>query len=327
MEISIILPIHNSENDIEECISSVLAQSMIDFELIAVDDGSTDGSPTLLDRIARKDNRIKVIHQKNAGVSAARNVGIELAQGNYITFIDSDDRYKPDYLQKLHDLAVAKNADVVCCGFENTKGTVLSSVSYKEFADKNQLLQDYQELLDSRYLNIPWNKMYKREKIITRFPLNISLGEDLIFNLKVLQNCKNIVVIPDSLYVYKQDIQGLTGKFHLNGVEAACKVSDAVRNFAGSLWCQEHEEYLLFLFYTDYMRCIKKLAITKDVSRAGKKDIFVTWNRSEHINKLIKKQSLITRKLKISDRILIRINKWFLYSAVYSAQTRMHRAV
>lgn len=322
MEISIILPVYNSENDIEDCISSVLTQSMTDFELIAVDDGSTDNSPSVLDRIAQKDNRIRVIHQRNSGVSVARNAGLDAALGKYVTFIDSDDRYKSDYLQKLYGFAVSMNADMVCCGFENTKGLVLSSVAYREYADKSQLLIDYQELLNSRYLNVPWNKMYKREKIITRFPINISLGEDLIFNLEVLQCCKNVVVIPDSLYIYKQDTVGLTGKFHLNGIEAACKVNDTIRNFAGSLWCQEHEEYLLFLLYIDYMRCIKKLAVTKTIPQKQKRNIFVEWNKNEHINILIKKQYLITHKLKKSDKILFRINKWFVYSAFYNAQIK-----
>lgn len=317
MEISVILPAYNSENNIEACISSVLAQSVYDFELIAVDDGSTDSSPTLLERIAQKDNRIKVIHQKNAGVSAARNTGLHAALGKYVTFIDSDDRYKPDYLQKLHDIAVTLDADVVCCGFENTKGLVLSSVAYKKYEDKSQLLLDYQELLDSRYLNVPWNKMYKREKIITKFPLNISLGEDLIFNLEVLQSCKNIVVIPDSLYIYKQDTIGLTGKFHSNGVEAACKVNDVIRNFAGSLWCHEHEEYLLFLLYTDYMRCIKKLAVTKVIPQKGKKDIFAEWNKIMEIKRLYERKSLFRHRLSIKKKLILYINMWFLYSFIF----------
>ena len=317
MEISIILPVYNSENDIEDCISSVLTQSMTDFELIVVDDGSTDNSPSVLDKIAQKDNRIRVIHQKNSGVSAARNAGIDAALGKYLTFIDSDDRYKSDYLQKLYGFAVSRNADMVCCGFENTKGVVLSSIDYREYANRSRLLMDYQYLLNSRYLNVPWNKMYKKEKIITRFPINISLGEDLIFNLEVLQGCKNVVVIPDSLYIYKQDTVGLTSKFHLNGIEAACKVNDTIRHFAGSLWSQEHEEYLLFLLYTDYMRCIKKLAVTKVIPQKGKKDIFAEWNKIMEIKRLYERKSLFRHRLSIKKKLILYINMWFLYSFIF----------
>lgn len=113
-EVSVIIPVYNTEQFLEDCLNSVLAQTFTDFEIIAVDDGSTDNSAAIVKQFAAKDNRIVIIHQENKGLSEARNTGIKAARGNWITFVDSDDMLAPRFLQKLWDAAKQNNASIAC---------------------------------------------------------------------------------------------------------------------------------------------------------------------------------------------------------------------
>ena len=113
--LSVIIPVYQAEQVLEKCIDSVLAQSFQDLEIILVDDGSTDRSGVICDNYAKQDSRIKVIHKKNAGVSAARNSGLSLASGEYIAFVDSDDYLEPNMYQSMMDKMLKYNCDVVMC--------------------------------------------------------------------------------------------------------------------------------------------------------------------------------------------------------------------
>ena len=119
-EISVIVPVYKVERYLNECIDSILAQTFTDFELILVDDGSPDNCPALCDAAAAKDSRIRVIHQKNRGLSGARNAGLDAAEGEWIAFVDSDDMLLPQALEKAHSTAEKTGADVVLYGFAFT---------------------------------------------------------------------------------------------------------------------------------------------------------------------------------------------------------------
>ena len=131
MKLSIIIPVYNVELYLPQAVESVLAQSFRDFELILVDDGATDGSGEICDRYAGEDSRVKVIHQKNAGVSAARNAGVAAAQGEYIGFTDSDDIIERDMYQRMIALAQRYNAEVVQCEHDRA-GTLNGAVRSDE---------------------------------------------------------------------------------------------------------------------------------------------------------------------------------------------------
>ena len=109
MLVSVITPVYNTEKYLDECIGSILSQSMTDFELLLIDDGSTDGSGAICDRYAEKDKRIRVFHIPNGGVSAARNLGLDNARGEFVVFVDSDDRVTPDHLQQLADSNIGED--------------------------------------------------------------------------------------------------------------------------------------------------------------------------------------------------------------------------
>ena len=118
IKVSIVVPVYNVEKYLNQCVDSVLAQTYKNIEVILVDDGATDASPAICDEYAEKDNRVKVVHKKNGGLSSARNSGIKVATGDYLMFIDSDDYWNADFvLRELIDKTLASDADITCFGY------------------------------------------------------------------------------------------------------------------------------------------------------------------------------------------------------------------
>lgn len=163
-EISVIVPVYKVERFLPACIDSLLAQTFADFELILVDDGSPDNCPALCDAAAEKDNRVRVLHKANGGVSTARNAGLDMARGKWIAFVDSDDSVQPDYLEKMYTAALAVGADIALCGGQcvDEEGGVIGpgepritdEVMGREEALRRLVTPEYQ---------VPWNKLYRRE--------------------------------------------------------------------------------------------------------------------------------------------------------------------
>lgn len=192
--ISVIVPVYNVEGVLHYCIDSILAQSFSEFELILVDDGSSDGSGILCDEYAARDKRITVIHKENGGVSSARNTGIKASSGDYICFIDSDDYIAKNYLEELINTQDSfPDFDNIWCGFK-TVSDYNGSGSRAYLASENEKFSEFNKTeimtLHEKWLSqMPWNKLYKsliiKENQI-EFPENLSLGEDLLFNLRYL---------------------------------------------------------------------------------------------------------------------------------------------
>ena len=144
--LSVIVPVYNSEKYLERCVESVMASSLKNLEIILVNDGSSDCSDKLCDRLAQRDKRIVVIHQQNAGVSAARNRGLEKAEGKYFAFVDSDDYIEPDMYEKMIASMEKNDADLVCCGFcreysgETRRTKENSCESIERIVDRDQAI-------------------------------------------------------------------------------------------------------------------------------------------------------------------------------------------
>ena len=163
-EISVIVPVYKVERFLPACIDSLLAQTFADFELILVDDGSPDGCPVLCDAAAEKDNRVRVLHKPNGGVSTARNAGLDMARGKWIAFVDSDDSVQPDYLEKMYTAARAVGADIALCGGQcvDEEGRVIGPGEPRitdEVMDREEALRRLVTPEDQ----VPWNKLYRRE--------------------------------------------------------------------------------------------------------------------------------------------------------------------
>ena len=211
-KVSIIIPIYNTDKYLSKCIDSIISQTYQNLEIILVDDGSTDDSDKIADDYARKDQRIKVIHQKNTGQSAARNAGLEIATGEYISFIDSDDKIEKSFIEKLLDPYLTdKNTALSICGIhykrlnqhsaEDVYINSLRSVNKKE-SQKSYIL--YLLTVDGRlYSSV--NKLY-RAKIAktTKFDKNLNFSEDTKYVLDYLKAAKssNIKFILEPLYIY-----------------------------------------------------------------------------------------------------------------------------
>lgn len=201
---SIIIPVYNVENNIKKCIDSVLSQSFIDFELILVDDGSSDNSGVICEKYAEIDKRVIVIHQKNQGVSAARNEGMKKATGKYLVFIDGDDFVEKDILKKLNQ----SDADFVLVGFsEYSDNKVI-----KTFLDDEECWQITSDEGIKHFLNTQssifvWGKRYKKSIIDAyniRFRCNLKFSEDMIFNNDYILKAKTIVNVQWPGYYYCQ---------------------------------------------------------------------------------------------------------------------------
>lgn len=212
--VSIIMPVYNSEKYVGQAIQSVLKQSFEDFELIIVNDGSTDGSGYKCEQYAGNDARIVVVHKENGGVCSARNLGIEMSRGTFITFIDNDDYYEDNFLKVLVNTATATDSDLTKAGRRNIKITsdmkVISTTvcTYKKSVVLSQaeFSSQYYDFKNSGILSSIWNGLYKRELIDAsgiRFDENVKYGnEDLIFNCNYSLLCNTISIVPDVLYTH-----------------------------------------------------------------------------------------------------------------------------
>lgn len=200
--ISVIVPCYNVEKYIKKCVESIVNQTYQNLEIILVDDGATDGTPALCDELAKTDDRIKVLHKVNEGVSIARNFGIDNSNGNFITFFDSDDWIEPDTIKTAYDRITADNSDLVVWGYSadfvddnecvlNSRKCAVSGVC-ETGSDNNDVLIQKDTLGLCGYV---WNKLYKTKIIKSNnliFDSKLSLYEDLLFNSIYFANCKNI---------------------------------------------------------------------------------------------------------------------------------------
>jgi glycosyltransferase involved in cell wall biosynthesis len=209
--ISIIIPVYNSENTLRRCLDSILSQTFRNFECIIVDDGSTDKSLSICNSYSQSDKRIKVIHQNNAGVSSARNTGLNNSLGEYIAFVDSDDLVLPEMYQFLFGAITQNNADIICCGYSHRgKKYVAPDFFYSENQAKAVFDLKKAELFD--YI---WNKLYKKDILDInniRFSPDQSFGEDILFNLKYFSVIHTMLNIQKVLYIYTYNFDSVSKK-------------------------------------------------------------------------------------------------------------------
>jgi glycosyltransferase involved in cell wall biosynthesis len=222
--ISIIVPVYNAQEYLSKCIESILNQTMEDFELILVNDGSKDKSPEICDEYSLKDSRIKVIHKKNEGVSIARNTGINISKGTYIVFSDSDDYVDDDWCYEMYKEII--NNNMVMCGITihniRKNKNIINKLNVTSSENISRIKKkDFFILYQKQLISSPCNKMYIT-KIIkdndVRFKENLTLGEDLLFNLEYLKFMdEDIIVVNKPLYNYiLTDKESLDNRYYEN---------------------------------------------------------------------------------------------------------------
>ena len=206
MKVSIIIPVYKAEKYLSKCVDSVLNQSYTDLEVILVEDGSPDNCGAICDDYAKKDSRIKVVHKENEGVSKARNAGLDIATGEYVQFVDSDDYLELQMTEKLVHAMKEQKVDMVLCGFyeKNLNFEKVSKIEEETgIYKKKDFLMRIMNNPYSFHYGVLWNKLFKRKVIERiRFSSDMDFGEDFIFNLHYLGKIEKIAVIEEPLYYY-----------------------------------------------------------------------------------------------------------------------------
>lgn len=203
--ISVIVPVYNSELYLKKCLTSIAAQTYRDLEIICINDGSTDLSADILDEFEKKDIRFRIITQSNEGVSAARNRGLELAQGEYVTFVDSDDDIDPSMYQTLIDLANKYRADIVHCGYRKIElnGSVKDVCGTKHLLIQNGIESSRCLITGKYFVGGSCTKLYCRKQISDiRFDETLKINEDVLFNFEAFIKSKCTVFFDVPLYHY-----------------------------------------------------------------------------------------------------------------------------
>lgn len=205
--ISVIVPVFNVEDYLHACVDSILKSTFRDFELILVNDGSTDSSDLICDQYARQDKRVSVIHQKNKGISPARNAGLEISKGDFVLMIDGDDCIHSQMIETLYSLITSGDYDFAMCSFKRIN-------SIDEAIDDSVILKDddhciltphdcmYRLFVKSNFeYNVVWNKLYSRDTIAGLF-FNNDACQDVEYNSKVFRRSKKAIYTSKPLYYY-----------------------------------------------------------------------------------------------------------------------------
>jgi glycosyltransferase involved in cell wall biosynthesis len=202
--ISVIIPVYNTKQYLKSCLNSVLAQTYSNLEILFIDDGSTDGSGALLDSFAETDPRIRVIHQANGGVCAARNRGIEEAAGEWLSFIDSDDTLEPDLYQTLMALIRQYGGDIAHCSYHRITDGVVKPIGGTGSIHVHTPEQALECLLTGKlFVGSCWTKLYRRELFReVRFPRGIRTNEDMLVNFQVFSRARKAVFADMCKYNY-----------------------------------------------------------------------------------------------------------------------------
>lgn len=259
--ISIIVPVYNCIHSLARCIGAVQGQTFTDWELLLVDDGATDGSGSLCDQLAFSDDRIRVLHKSNGGVSSARNMGLDHAKGKYVMFCDSDDWVEPEWCERLYQSAKENPGFQPVCNYFRSTSAYETINREEQCGNAGEHIEkaDFFSLNRYELLGIPWNKIYLRsilEDNHIRFQTVLSLGEDLVFNLDYL-HCHpgGYVFINQPLYHYSVgSTDSLSSKYYSDLSEIYrqiySRVKDELLSIPGAYekWALEYEQSYFFAF-------------------------------------------------------------------------------
>ena len=264
--ISVIVPIYNVEKYLTKCIESIINQTYENLEIILVDDGSPDNCPIICDEYAKRDSRVKVIHKKNGGLSDARNAGLDIATGEYIMFIDSDDFVEIDMMESMMNNMIDNNVDLVVCNikyiYDNSE-----KVKYNQkdkVLDKYEAMQEY--IKDGIVQAVAWNKLYKINLINgMRYKVG-KINEDEFFTYKIVDRINKIYYNSKPFYNYVQrntSIMGLYSIKRLDAVEASYERLNFIKERYPELYVEEKKNFINLCIF-NYEMILKNINIDYD---------------------------------------------------------------
>lgn len=304
IEISIVVPVYNVEKYLKKCIESILEQTFKNFELILVDDGSLDNSSNICDYYKQYDSRVKVIHKKNGGLSSARNIGIEMSKGKYITFVDSDDYIDKYYCEHMMMIDQYIDVDIIICDYKrfNEEDTYKSD-QYRGYNEINFEVMDGKSVCKELYLDkstkftIACGKLYKKELFSRyRYPEN-RIHEDEFITYKLLYYSKKIINLNECLYYYRVNPNSITlQKFTIKKYDAIDAMVERIDFFK-----KNNEEELV-----DLSQKRKSILICEYYIRARKEKV-THMIPKRYKSSLIKSIRVLKKQLDRNDF------EWFMY--------------
>lgn len=201
-KVSIIIPVYNGEYTIEQTIKSALNQTYENVQIVVINDGSKDNTASICERLAEQHSNIILIHKENGGVSAARNTGLERAEGKYIAFLDADDTIEPDFCEKLVQAIESEHAQMAVCGYYNESEKDITEWMPQKWSSSQQCAEG---LIKTGGIYYIWNKLFLKEKITHSFDVNKSMSEDLEFVCNYMTGIEKTASVQECLYHYQAD--------------------------------------------------------------------------------------------------------------------------
>lgn len=308
--ISVIVPVYNAIQWLDECVQSVLNQTFEKYELILVDDESTDGSGELCDRYAQQYEKIKVIHKKNGfGAGEARNAGLKVAEGEFVVFLDSDDCQKPQMLEKLYQAQQGADYDLVMAGYQfledkNHLGPEFG-LDDCEVLGRENVLDYFIRYYPDGLVGYPWNKLYRRSIIETydiSFPKMRRL-EDGIFNVEYFQHVEKLCVMKEPLIYYRVNSQVTLRKLPYNFYENIQLFSKNYYDFLKKVGRQKKESEAPFVFYflNDFVCCLENILANEwpEKSFKERKADVLKLHEDKMVRYMLKQKSCVLRYSRI----------------------------
>ncbi len=250
---SIIVPVYKVENNLDECVQSVLAQDFADFELILVDDGSPDNCPQMVDDYAQKDGRVRAVHKENGGLSSARNAGLAVAKGEYLLFLDSDDYWCcKDSLSSIRQSLVGNDVDLLIYGMKKYFQRGNRYTQSEIFGFDGRDVSWASLMKNNLFFTSACDKVYKR-KVLQENQLNFVVGqlsEDIEWCIKLLQLNPSVAVLKKEIYVYRQQEASIS---HTVGRKNLVDISDTIKRYANAAKKDGSEDAVLHFLANQYV--------------------------------------------------------------------------
>lgn len=331
-EVSIIVPVYQVEQYLHKCIDSILSQTFKDFELILVDDGSYDKSGIICDEYAVQDNRIQVIHQKNQGVSVARNIAMQKARGEYLCFIDADDWIESTMIEKYMKEIKKNNADILRHGYtmdlwkDNsiTQTKVYKAPNFCVKLSKDEIPEQMERFWEN-CSNYVWNYFFKTDFIVNIKFQSIKISEDHIFVLEALQKCKNIIFVQDNSYHYCMRMGSTANKWEETGIQCQLAMIKSCHEFMDYFHVRKEEKkkYMASKIieaysYSIYLMCFPKCRFTFKEKMKELYSIRTELQLDQYVSYAKGKSSSILNQIKIylicrkMESILVAIGPIFM---------------
>lgn len=315
-KVSVIIPVYNSSNVIDRCIESIVKQTYYNLEILCINDGSTDDSLIKLKKIEKKDSRIKILDGTNSGVSSARNKGIEHANGKYVMFVDSDDYLKNDMIEKFVNEISNNESEFIIANHLIEKMGKIKENNIKISAQKmnrEEFLKSFYVFYKNSVFNQSWNKLYIRDKINFKFDKNITLGEDLLFNILYINNVEKITYINNSLYVYDMSSE--------NSLTKKCKHNE-----------QSFLELYIYIYNYLYYKNNLKSSFKFDLftlrhycsflEKKYDKKFFSKIKKYEDLKNMYSKINFLTFKDKIIKRIIFSKICFYFMNVIFTLKSK-----